>query len=158
MYAIYNKKIYKLNILESSLEIFSEIKDRVDSSFKEIKIQQGFFSRIIYTKEIKITDIELAYELKYKAIFKGSEYECLKVNSETLDANYITISTSDSDIAEKYGFIKKEQFIFDKNVFLDEIDALIEIKKPILKFSNLKEQKIIINQKDIRNYLSNIIE
>lgn len=158
MYAIYNKKIYKLNILESSLEIFSEIKDRVDSSFKEIRIQQGFFSRIIYTKEIKITDIDLAYELKYKAIFKGSEYECLKVNSETLDVNYITISTSDSDIAEKYGFIKKEQFVFDKNILLDEIDALIEIKKPILKFSNLKEQKIIISQKDIKNYLSNIIE
>ncbi|NLJ98942.1 MAG: hypothetical protein GX320_06735, partial [Tissierellia bacterium] len=63
-----------------------------------------------------------------------------------------------SDIAEKYGFIKKEQFIFDKNVFLDEIDALIEIKKPILKFSNLKEQKTTIKQKDIRNYISNIIE
>lgn len=87
-----------------------------------------------------------------------SEYECLKVNSKTLDANYITISTSDSDIAEKYGFIKKEQFVFDKNILLDEIDALIEIKKPILKFSNLKEQKIMIERKDIKNYLSNIIE
>jgi len=158
MYAIYNKNIYKLNILKNSFEIYSESKDKVDSSFKEIKIQQGFFSKSIYSKEIKITDIELAYELKYKVIFKGSEYECLKVNSQTLDVNYITIYTSDSDIAEKYGFIKKEQFIFDKNVFLDEIDALIEIKKPILKFSNLKEQKTTIKQKDIRNYLSNIIE
>ena len=147
-----------LNILERNFEIYSELKEKVDSSFKEIKIQQGFFKRIIYTKEIEISDIELAYELEYKAIYKGSEYECLKVNSQTLDVNYITISTSDSDIAKKYGFIKKEQFIFDKNVFLDEIDALIEIKKPILKFSNLKEQKITINQKDIRNYLSNIIE
>lgn len=158
MYAIYKKKIYKLNILENSFEIYSESKDIVDSSFKEIKIQQGFFSRIIYTKEIKITDIELAYELKYKAIFKGREYECLKVTKETVDINYITIFTSDSDIAVQYGFIKKEQFIFDKNVFLDEIDALIEIKKPILKFSNLKEQKITIDQKDIRHYLLNIVE
>ena len=96
--------------------------------------------------------------MNYKVIFKGSEYKCLKVNSQTLDINYITIYTSDSDIAKKYGFTKKEQFIFDKDVSLDEIDALIEIKKPILKFINLKEQKIKIEQKNIRDYLSNIIE
>lgn len=158
MYAIYNKKIYKLNILENGFEIYSESKDMVDSSFKVVKIGQGFFSRIIYTKEVKITDIELAYEVNYKVIFKGNEYKCLKVNSETLDINYITIYTSDSDIAHKYGFIKKEQFIFDKDVSLDEIDALIEIKKPILNFSNLGVEKIKIEQKDIRNYLLNIIE
>ena len=158
MYGIYNKKIYRLNILENGFEIYSESKDKVDSSFKEIKIQQGLFSRSVYSKEIKLTDLELAYELNYKVIFKGSEYKCLKENSQTLDINYITIYTSDSDIAQKYGFTKKEQFIFDKDVSLDEIDALIEIKKPILKFSNLKEQKITINQKDIKNYLSNIIE
>ena len=158
MYAIHNKNIYKLNISEDSLEIFTKSINKVDSSFKEVKIQQGFFLSNIYTKEIKITDIELAYELKYKVIFKGIEYDCLKVDSETLDINYITIYTSDSDIAEKYGFIKKEQFIYDKNVLLDEIDALVEIKKPILNFSNLKEQKIIIDQKNLRNYLETIIE
>ena len=158
MYAIQNKKIYKLSISEDNLEIFTKSAEKVDSSFKEVKIQQGFFLSIIYTKEIKISDIELAYELRYKVIFKGMEYDCLKVDSETLDLNYITIYTSDSDIAEKYGFIKKEQFIFDKNVSLDEIDALIEIKKPILKFSFLKEKKITIVQKDVRAYLATIIE
>lgn len=158
MYAIYNKKIYKLNILENSFEIYTKSKDIVDSSFKEIEIQQGFFSTVIYTKEIGITDIELAYELDYKVIFKGMEYECLKVNSETIDENYITIFTSDADVAKKYGFIKKEQFIYDKDISLDEIDALVEIKKPILQFSSLKAQKKEIAQKNIRNYLSNIIE
>ena len=100
MYGIYNKKIYRLNILENGFEIYSESKDKVDSSFKEIKIQQGFFSRSVYSKEIKLTDLELAYELNYKVIFKGSEYKCLKVNSQTLDINYVTIYTSDSDIVQ----------------------------------------------------------
>ena len=86
------------------------------------------------------------------------EYECLKVNSETIDENYITIFTSDADVAKKYGFIKKEQFIYEKDISLDEIDALVEIKKPILQFSYLKEQKKEIAQKNIRNYLWNIIE
>lgn len=44
MYAIYNKKIYKLNITEdNNLEIFTKSIDKVDSSFKEVKIQKGFF-------------------------------------------------------------------------------------------------------------------
>lgn len=86
------------------------------------------------------------------------EYDCLKVDSETLDINYITIFTSDSDIAKKYGFIKKEQFIYDKNVLLGEIDGLVEIKKPILNFSHVEEQKLIIDQKKVRDYLATIIE
>ena len=81
-----------------------------------------------------------------------------KDNNHTL----IIISGSPSEMvaemAKKYGFTKKEQFIFDKDVSLDKIDALIEIKKPILKFSHLKDQKIKIEQKNIRDYLSNIIE
>lgn len=159
MYAIHNKKIYKLNITQdNNLKIFTKSIDKVDSSFEEVKIQQGFLKSIIYTKEIKISDLELAYELRYKIIFKGMEYDCLKVDSETLNTNYITIYTSDSDIARKYGFIKKEQFIYDKNVLLDEIDGLVEIKKPILNFSYLKEQKIKIDQNKVRDYLATIIE
>ena len=112
----------------------------------------------IFIKEVDINEVDNLYEMNYRVLYKGNEYKCLKVNSETLDINYITIYTSDSDIAHKYGFIKKEQFIFDKDVSLDEIDALIEIKKPILNFSNLGEEKIKIEQKDIRSYLLNIIE
>ena len=50
MYAIYNKKIYKLNILENGFEIYSESKDMVDSSFKEVKIEQGFFQELYILK------------------------------------------------------------------------------------------------------------
>ena len=38
-------------------------------------------------------------------------------------------------------------FYFDKDVSLDEIDALIEIKKPILNFNNLGEEKVKIEKK-----------
>ena len=158
MYAIYKKRKYKLNMSEGKLEIFTKLIDQVDPSFKVVKMQQGFFTTVVYIKEIKITDIELAYELNYRVRFKGMEFDCLKVDSETLDTNYITIFTSDSNIAERYRFLKKEPFIYEKNVLLDEIDALVEIKKPILNFSYLKEQKIMINQKNLRNYLATIIE
>ena len=157
MYAIYNKKIYKLNILENNFEIYSESKDIVDSTFNEIKIEQGFFTKIIYTKKVDISDIELAYELTYKVLYKGEEYECLNVNSHSMEIGSITIYTKDSEKARRNGFVQADKFIFDKEIPLDEIDALIEIKSPILKFSNLKEQRIKIVQKDIRDYLSSIL-
>ena len=154
-YAVYKNKIYLANIRQSKVRLKTRV---AEPGFKELVDLAGNIHNDIFIKEIDINDVDIIYELEYRVLYRESEYECLKVNSKTLDANYITISTSDSDIAEKYGFIKKEQFVFDKNILLDEIDALIEIKKPILKFSNLKEQKIVIERKDIKNYLSNIIE
>ena len=154
-YAVYKNKIYLVNIRQSKVRLKTRA---AEPGFKELVDLAGNIHNDIFIKEIDINDVDIVYELEYRVLYRGSEYECLKVNSKTLDVNYITISTSDTDIAEKYGFIKKEQFVFDKNILLDEIDALIEIKKPILKFSNLKEQKIMIERKDIKNYLSNIIE
>lgn len=50
------------------------------------------------------------------------------------------------------------KFVFEKEVTLDEIDALIEIMKPILKFKNDKEIKTKIEKKDIIDYIKNVID
>lgn len=155
IYAIYKKKIYLANVRESKVRL----KTRTDElGFNELVDLAGNVHKDIFIKEVDMNNVDIIYEVDYRVLYRGNEYKCLKVAKETVDINYITIFTSDSDIADKYGFIKKEQFIFDKDVSLDEIDALIEIKKPILKFSHLKEEKTKIGQKDIRDYLSNIIE
>ncbi|KOF56262.1 hypothetical protein AGR56_05200 [Clostridium sp. DMHC 10] len=150
IYAIYKNKVYLANVRESKIRLKTRINELVDLA--------GNVHKDIFIKEVDINNVEIIYEVDYRVLYKGNEYKCLKVAKETLDINYITIYTSDSDIAAKYEFIKKEQFIFDKDVSLDEIDALIEIKKPILKFNCLKEQRTKIEQKDIKDYLSKIIE
>lgn len=155
IYAIYRNKVYLANVRGTKVRLKTRI---LEPGFSELIDLAGNVHKDIFIKEVDINEVDNLYEMNYRVLYKGNEYKCLKVNSETLDINYITIYTSDSDIAHKYGFIKKEQFIFDKDVSLDEIDALIEIKKPILNFSNLGEEKIKIEQKDIRSYLLNIIE
>lgn len=155
IYAVYRNKIYLANIRQSKVRLKTRVEEQ---GFNELIDLAGNIHKNIFIKEVDMNDVDIIYEIEYRVLYKGREYECLKVNSKTLDLNYITIFTNDSDIANKYGFIKKEQFIYDKDISLDEIDALVEIKKPILKFSNLKEQKIIIEQKDIRDYLATIIE
>lgn len=155
IYAIYKNKIYLANI--------RQLKVRLKTRFAELGSNElvdlaGNVHKDIFIKEVDINDVDMLYEIEYRVLYKGNEYKSLKVTKENLDINYITIFTSYSDIANQYGFIKKEQFIYDKKISLDEIDALIEIKRPILKFSYLKEQKTIIEQKDIRDYLANIID
>lgn len=155
IYAIYKNKIYLANVRQSKVRLKTRV---AELGFNELVDLAGNVHKDIFIKELDMNDVDIIYEVEYRVLYRGNEYKCLKVAKETIDINYIIIFTSDSDIAEQYGFIKKEQFIFDKDVSLDEIDALIEIKKPILKFSHLKEQKVKIEQKNIRDYLSNIIE
>ncbi|MBE6050036.1 MAG: hypothetical protein E7214_05060 [Clostridium sp.] len=155
MYAVYKNKVYLANVRELKVRLKSRI---AEPGFNELVDLAGNIHKDIFIKEVDMNNIDIIYEIDYRVLYKGNEYKCLKVTKEILDINYITIYTNDSDIADQYGFIKKEQFIYDKNIPLNEIDALIEIKKPILKFKYLKEEKTKIEQKEIKNYLVNIIE
>ena len=155
MYAIYKNKVYLANFREAKVILKTRI---AEGGFKELVDLAGNVHKDIFIKEVDINDVDIVYDVDYRVLYRGNEYKCLKVSRKTVALNYITIFTSDSDIANQCGFIKKEQFVFDKDVSLDQIDALIEIKKPILKFNNLKEEKIKIEKNDIRYYLSNIIE
>lgn len=155
IYAVYNNKVYLANVRKSKVRLKTRV---AELGFNELVDLPGNIHKDIFIKEVDIDNVDIIYEVDYQVLYKGNKYKCLKVAKENADINYITIYTSDSNIAYQYGFIKKEQFIFDKDVSLDEIDALIEIKKPILKFNYLKESQTKIEQKDIRNYLINIIE
>ncbi|ASN06079.1 hypothetical protein [Virgibacillus necropolis] len=59
---------------------------------------------------------------------------------------------------KQYGSYKKEQFVFIKEVPLDEIDLLIETKKPILAFSGMQNIISRIEKKDVVNYIKNMPE
>ncbi|WP_066494842.1 hypothetical protein [Abyssisolibacter fermentans] len=156
-YAIYKSRGYQLNVLDDQLEIISHSKDSVKYGFKELKFEQGFITQVLYTKKVDINDIEMAYKLEYKVIYKGTKFDPLSISKHVLDENSIGLFTNNEKEAKEYGFIKKEQFIFEKKVPLDEIEVLIEIKKPIFKFQYMEVEKTIIQQKDLREYLKNML-
>ena len=155
IYAIYKNKIYLANMRESRIRLKTRISEE---GFNKLVDLAGNVHKDIFIKEVDIDDIDSIYELEYRIIYRGNEYKCLKVAKGNLDIDYITIYTSNVNLGKQYGFIKKEQFIFEKDVYLNEIDELIEIKIPILKFNNLKSERIKISGSDIRDYLLNIIE
>ncbi|EST12373.1 hypothetical protein [Sporolactobacillus laevolacticus] len=153
-YAVYKGKVYEANMRNSPIRLKSR---KLDSEFSELVDLAGNIHKDIFNNEVNFDDVEMIYELDYKLIYKGVEFLPLAVGKFSLDEKSITVSTSDRDIARNYGFIRKEPFVFDRSIPLDDIDALIEIKKPILKFKDQKEERTKIDHKDIKTYLANLI-
>ena len=60
--------------------------------------------------------------------------------------------SKDPKDVEDNAFEKKEQFVFKKEVAIDEIDSLIEIKEPMLDFSSLPTETKVIPNDEIEAY------
>lgn len=155
IYAIYRDKVYLANIRQLKVRLKTRIPE---VGFNKLIDLAGNIHDDIFIKEVNIDDVSLIYETDYRATYQGSEYKCLNVTKKALYSNRITIYTNDSNIAEQYGFAKIEQFVYDKDIPLDEIDTLVEIRKPIQTFRNAEAKITVIQKNDIRGYLSNIIE
>lgn len=157
-YAIYKGEIYKMRVVGNEVEIISNLNKSIKYGFKQLKFEQGFISKTIYVKRVPINELDNAYELKYRVIYKGIEFIPWAVGRFILDNDKILLGTNDEKIAVSYHFEKIEQFVFKKEVSLEEIDKLIEIKKTILKFKNSNEEITIIEKEDIRDYINRHFE
>lgn len=151
VYAIYQNKNYPVNIREQVLHIISKYKN---NGFQELNDIAGNKHDDIFIKEVTLDDVELVYELKINAVYNGREFETNGVDSSTLEKNYILLFSMDYEDVNNYGFIKHEQFVYQKEVKLEDIDSLVEIKKPILKWENQPESRKTIPSNKIQEYLS----
>jgi hypothetical protein len=70
-----------------------------------------------------------------------------------LDENEISLFSMDSNDVDCYGFEKQEQFVFKKDVPLNDIESIIEVKKPILIFEKLPESREVIPREEVRDYI-----
>ncbi|ENK0837865.1 hypothetical protein ACXATD_003262 [Clostridium sporogenes] len=156
-YCIYKGKTFLFNVYNNVLELTSNKKEDKNNGFKEYVDVLGNMHSDILVKEVSIDDLEFAYELKHKVIYNNIEFEPWSIGKHIISENKISLFTSNSEIADLYGFIKEEQFVFKKEVKLKDIEALIQIKIPILKFNYMREERTRIEQKYIKRYLENII-
>ena len=92
------------------------------------------------------------FELKYKIIYKGKEYDPFSIGELIIDRGEITIFCSDYEDYESNDFIKVEQFVFQKLVSLDEIDAIVEVIEPILEFNEFPKERKVIPSSQIEKY------
>jgi len=153
-YAIYNNKVYIANVRDMKVRLNTRPPEK---GFKELVDLAGNINNDIFINEVDMDEVAFIYELEYKVIYKGKVFEVSSSIKYILEYNRVMLYTKESSIAEQYDFKKKEQFVYEKDVYLNDIETLIEIKKPILKFDYMQEEKTMIDQKDIEGYMKNII-
>lgn len=145
-HCIYKGKNFLMDIYNNKVELTSSKKEDLNNGFKEYVDVLGNRHSDILVKEVSVDDLEFAYELNYKVIYKDIEFEPWCIGKHILKEEKISLFTSSSDLASLYGFNKEDQFVFKKELKLNDIEALIEIKIPILKFNQMKEERTRIEQ------------
>ncbi|TXC89521.1 hypothetical protein FS935_16705 [Metabacillus litoralis] len=153
-FAKYKNKVYPVFIRNGKYRLKSIARE---PGFKELVDLTGKVHQDIYVKEVDLEDLELIYERKYRIIYQGREYKPFAIGELVIENFKISLFSSDYLDYEKNGFIKKEQFVFMKEVSINEIDRLVLIKTPIDKFKELPEEKIIIPSNDILEYYEKFI-
>ncbi|MEI2401165.1 hypothetical protein V8V88_38595, partial [Paenibacillus phytohabitans] len=93
-YAIYQNKIYPVNPTGQVLRLKST---NQDNGFHVLTDLAGNKHDDIFIKEVSREDVELVYELKINAIYKGREFETYGVDSSTLEKNYILLFSMEYD-------------------------------------------------------------
>jgi len=154
-YSIYQGKIYLSSIRNMKVRLRSRV---CEEGFTELVDLLGNIHDDIFIRKVNIEDVDIIYNVEYKVVYKGREFIPWAVGKFILETNKISLYTNDEKEAKSYAFEKMEQFVFKKDVPINEVDALIEIKKPILNFQNMKEKITKIEQKNIRDYINNLLE
>ncbi|MEY8730734.1 hypothetical protein AB9M92_00385 [Peribacillus frigoritolerans] len=148
-YAIYNHKDYLLNIRNDRLRLRTH---EPEQGFCELVDQTGNMTNL-FIKDVTKEEVELVYELKFLVAYKGKEFEPYSLGRHILDENEISLFSMDSNDVDCYGFEKQEQFVFKKDVPLNDIESIIEVKKPILIFEELPESRKVIPREEVRDYI-----
>ncbi|WP_299091279.1 hypothetical protein [uncultured Metabacillus sp.] len=152
-YAKYNNKNYPVNFRNGKYRLKSK---EHENGFQELVDLGGNIHHDIFIKEVTLDELELLFELKHKVIYKGKEYEPFSIGELVIHDGRISLFSSDYEDYEKNGFEKQEQFVFKKEVSIDEIEALVEIMEPILDFNELPVERKVIPSNQVKEYLNNL--
>lgn len=112
-FAKYKNKCYPVNLRNGKYRLKS--KER-ESGFKELVDQVGNIHHDIFIKEVTVDELELLFELNYKIIYKGKEYDPFSTGELVINDGEISLFSGDYEDYENNGFEKQEQFVFKKEV------------------------------------------
>ena len=114
---------------------------------------------IIYKREVSEDDLDFAYRTKYLVDYQGQTFEILAdIGKRLLGQGKIYLYTEDREDARKLEFEGYDNGSFQKGIDLDEVERVIEIKIPILRFKGMASTQRIIEKDQIMDYINNLIE
>lgn len=156
MYCQYKQKIYLADLDGDTVEITGDIKE--DGFVPYIDVL-GNVHTDIFVKNLDVQDVELLFEQNILIKYCGKYFETFagKITEDVLQEEKVMIFTSSECIAEEMDFNKKEQFVFTKDIKLEDIEEIKIVNNPISIFAEREIQEIRIEKKDIRKWLYDTI-
>jgi len=108
-------------------------------------------------KEVEIEDVEVIYKEVVTLCYLGIYFELfIPITSVSVEDNKYVLFTSSEEIAQKFDFEKKEQFVFAKEICKEQIDSIKITRKPIKEFEKQGIKEIIISKNEIETWLNSI--
>lgn len=108
-----------------------------------------------YMKTVNLDEIDLLYNqdmyIKYKDVF--FQLFSNKISRSAVLDNSFMIWTNSEEMAYKYEFEKKEQFVFIKYITRDEIQAIKVVRIPVLTFKEIGTSEVLLQGNDVTDFL-----
>ncbi|WEG18945.1 hypothetical protein PQ478_10785 [Alkalihalophilus pseudofirmus] len=146
-FAIYKGNVYPLNVRDGNLRLRSNVKEE---GFKELIDIAGNKHNDIFIKQLSEEDVELAFEIEVLVVFKGEEFQLF--SSVSPEDNTVKLISFNPEQAKHYDFQIHEPFVFKKEISFDEVEEIIEIRKPILKWEGQPVSKSVIPKESYKAY------
>ncbi|MBL0389434.1 hypothetical protein JJB07_22850 [Tumebacillus sp. ITR2] len=125
-YALYQGREYKAARDQDTILLYS--KDPCD-------LQHGFFEKRpgVYTKSLSFQEVETVYAISYQAVYGGRTFPA----NETGMGSILLMHSGFEGLEEalEMGFKMVEPGVCEKEVQPDEVEQLIEVKRPIWGFT-----------------------
>lgn len=130
-YATYNGVEFRLTRLENGYATLTT-KEAIyqDEKFRFIQYElpYGKIDPPIYIKKVKIGEISNAYDLSYKAIYKGHQFDAGVSNAPEIIL--FADPSGDYHLPKSLGFKEVNKYEWEKIVDISEVE-IITIKEPI---------------------------
>ena len=151
---IQRKIIKNVEIREGKVELVSHIYQEGFSNYIDVI---GRVHSDLFVKTVEFTEVDSIYDEIINIYFKGINFELfVPITPISVEDNKYVLFTSSEEIAKKFDFEKKEQFVFTKVICKEQIDSIKITQKPIKEFEKQGVKEIIIPKQEIDIWLNSI--
>lgn len=118
---LYNGVEYDCRVKKEKVTLFTRINSEGFSLSRDLL---GNVINGMYSKDVNFNEVEAVYTISYQVEYCGSYYEVLTLCADNLTTHKVTLVTQNEEIAQKYEFIKHEQFVYFKDITFDSSTKL----------------------------------
>ncbi|WOO36597.1 hypothetical protein R2R35_22850 [Anaerocolumna sp. AGMB13020] len=155
IYCDYKNNRYKAKLRNENILITAKEKQ---DGFRNYVDVLGNEHANLFMKEVNLDEVDFLYEECISINYKGNFFQLFagEINKSFILNNLFVIWTSSEEIAQQFGFEKKEQLVFTKNITREEIESVKIEKKPIAIFKGEPKKEVILEHDYLEKWFATL--